>query len=254
MNFLSYFPGPVMLRSRLALLAVLSAFALPWFSVGEEPTKLTPAQREASIEALQPFNGLIGGWRGAGLPQRGSTKGAWSEKAEWVWELKKDVVAIRYVVTGGKQVQEGRLAFDPMKEDFILRLTTPEKQTRTYRGKIHEEKLVVESAVDDQGNVHRLTVTQLNEKRTLVLLEQRPEAAERFTRVAEIGYTREGTKLAEEGAGEPVCIVSGGKGTSQVTYKGKTYWVCCTGCRDAFNDDPEGILAQAAEKAKKKAK
>ncbi|MBS0201628.1 MAG: YHS domain-containing protein [Planctomycetes bacterium] len=36
-------------------------------------------------------------------------------------------------------------------------------------------------------------------------------------------------------------------------YKGKTYYVCCTGCRDAFNDDPEGILA-AYEKKKTESK
>ena len=35
-------------------------------------------------------------------------------------------------------------------------------------------------------------------------------------------------------------------------YKGKTYWFCCTGCRDAFLDDPDTIIAQAEENAKKK--
>ncbi|MSR57709.1 MAG: YHS domain-containing protein [Planctomycetaceae bacterium] len=35
-------------------------------------------------------------------------------------------------------------------------------------------------------------------------------------------------------------------------YKGQTYWFCCTGCRDAFNDDPEGIIADAAKRAEKK--
>ena len=35
-------------------------------------------------------------------------------------------------------------------------------------------------------------------------------------------------------------------------YKGKTYYFCCTGCRDAFLDDPDTIIAQAEEKTKKK--
>ena len=25
-------------------------------------------------------------------------------------------------------------------------------------------------------------------------------------------------------------------------YKGKTYYVCCSGCRDAFNENPEKFL------------
>ena len=46
--------------------------------------------------------------------------------------------------------------------------------------------------------------------------------------------------------------MTGGKGTMSTVYKGKTYWFCCTGCRDAFNDDPDAIIAQAEERAAKK--
>ena len=46
---------------------------------------------------------------------------------------------------------------------------------------------------------------------------------------------------------------SGGRGTIPVTYKGQTYYVCCTGCRDAFKEDPEKYLKEYAErKAKEK--
>jgi YHS domain-containing protein len=45
-------------------------------------------------------------------------------------------------------------------------------------------------------------------------------------------------------------------GTIPVTYQGQTYYVCCTGCRDYFNDNPAEVLAdykerKAAEKKKK---
>ena len=50
------------------------------------------------------------------------------------------------------------------------------------------------------------------------------------------------------------CIVTEGKGTSKVSYKGKTYWVCCSGCRDAFLDDPEGVLADARQRANERKK
>ena len=92
-----------------------------------------------------------------------------------------------------------------------------------------------------------------------MLLEKRPEQQSFFTRVAEIGYQRDGTRLAVAGNSGPECVVTGGLGTIAVTHQGKTYYVCCTGCRDAFNDDPEGILAdykkrKEAEKAKKNEK
>ena len=44
------------------------------------------------------------------------------------------------------------------------------------------------------------------------------------------------------------CIVSGGKGTIPVSYNGKTYYVCCSGCRDAFKDDPEKFIKEAEKK------
>jgi YHS domain-containing protein len=38
-----------------------------------------------------------------------------------------------------------------------------------------------------------------------------------------------------------------------VEYQGKKYYVCCTGCRDLFNDDPAGGLEEYRQrKAAKK--
>ncbi|HEY3968932.1 MAG TPA: YHS domain-containing protein, partial [Planctomycetaceae bacterium] len=127
-----------------------------------------------------------------------------------------------------------------------------DQSERKYRGTRSGTKLTLQSDPDAAGDVHQIVVTQLNEKRTLVLFQARAKGQQQFTRVAEVGYTREGTKLAEERVGGPECIVTGGKGTMSTVYKGKTYWFCCTGCRDAFADDPDGIIAQAEEKAAKK--
>lgn len=216
---------------------------------GAKPATETKAE---VLSALEEFNGLIGGWRGAAQPVRGSNKGAWTEKAEWVWEIKKDGVGINYQVKDGKALSSAKLTYDARQKQFQLAATLPDKSVRKYQGQLEGNKLILDSQPDMEGFVHRLTVTQLNEKRTLVLFEKRPATGDRFSRVVEVGYTREGTTLAVEGAGQPECIVSGGKGTMQVTYKGKSYWVCCSGCRDAFNDDPEGVLKEAAARAEKK--
>ena len=220
----------------------------------EPATKATSESRVKSQQALEEFNSLIGGWRGVGQVARNSTKGSWSETAEWIWEIKKQSVGLRYQVKDGKNLSTGLLTYDPEKKIYAFAATLPDKSVRHYEGKLEKNKLTLESAKDAEGNVHQIMVTLLNDKRTLVLYQSRKAEQDRFTRVAEVGYTREGTKLAEEGAGEPECIVSGGKGTSTIVYKGVTYYFCCSGCRDAFNEDPEGIIAEAAKRAERQKK
>jgi YHS domain-containing protein len=220
----------------------------------EQKTEVSAARQEACKTALAEFNALIGDWRGVGMPKRASRQGAWQETAEWVWDFSQGPVSIRYEVKNGKLLETAALTYDPDAKLYRMRADFTDKTSREYTGKLDGAKLVMESAPDDDGEVHRITVTQLNEKRTLVLHEKRLAAQSFFTRIAEVGYTRAGTSLAVEGAGETECIVTGGKGTMAVTYKGQTYYVCCTGCRQAFDDDPEGILAEAKQREEEKRK
>jgi len=212
----------------------------------------TSESRADIQEALAEFNPLVGGWRGVGQPQRNSNKGSWIESAEWTWEIKKDHVGLRYAVKEGKQLAGGLLTWDPKSRAFVLKATLPDSSQRIYTGALSGTKLTLQSPADAEGAVHQIVVTLKDEKRTLVLFQVRPKDQQQFTRVAEVGYTREGTKLADEGVGGPECIVTGGKGSMSTSYQGKTYYFCCTGCRDAFLDDPDAIIAQAEEKARKK--
>lgn len=248
----------------LSVFCVLSTCCFGFYSLdhlrGDQPAasgtqKSANPGRDAksqSQKALEQLNSIVGGWRGVGQPVRNSAKGSWTETGEWVWEIKKDRVGLRYQVTDGKLLSSALLTYDPEQKLFSLAATLPDKTERRYSGTLADNKLSLESAADSAGNIHQILITCLNDKRTLVLYQSRKAEQERFVRVAEVGYTRQGTRLAVEGAGEPECIVTGGKGTSSIVYKGKTYYFCCTGCRDAFNDDPEGIIAEAAKKAAKK--
>lgn len=205
-------------------------------------------------DALEEFNDLIGGWSGVGQPRRGSNSGAWREDAEWVWEFEDDAVSIRCNVTDGKLLTTAELTWDADAGRFELTAEVPDAGQRTYAGALDGERLVLLSAPDDDGYEHRITVTRLNRKRTLVLFEKRQEGRRSFSRVAEVGYTREGTRLATTEGSGPECVVTGGAGTIPVMYNGKTYYVCCTGCRQAFEDDPEGIIAEyEARLAKRRA-
>jgi YHS domain-containing protein len=249
MSRFAKFASPAVIVISIAL----AAAADDKVKTGESKPDPTADQlRSASQEALGELNALIGGWRGTGQPVRSSTKGSWTESAEWVWEIKKDHVGIRYLVTGGKLLANALVTWDPEKKKYLLEATLPDKSTRDYAGTLAGNKLTFESPAEAGEDVHQIVVTLLREDRTLVLFQIRKKDQTQFTRVAEVGYTREGTRLADENAGGPECIVTGGKGTMSTVYKGKTYWFCCTGCRDAFNDDPDAIIAQADEKAKKK--
>jgi YHS domain-containing protein len=208
------------------------------------------ADRPAEQAALERFNALIGEWRGVAQPQRGSNRGAWQESGEWVWDFTDEAVAIEYNVIDGKLVSTGRLTYEPESRLYKFVVKDQAGAARSYHGRLADQKLVLEAEPDADGLVHRITVTLLNENRTLVLHEQRTAAQQRFFRVAEVGYTRKGVRLARPGGGGPECIVTGGAGTIEVTYEGKTYYVCCSGCQQAFEDDPAGILAEAAERRK----
>lgn len=248
---MSSLPEPSFLRRAAAVGAV--ALSLSWLAFCAEPDA-KPEAKSASIEALRDYNGLIGGWRGIGQPKRGSQQGAWQEKAEAVWELKPKGTGIRWKVETGKQWKSALLGYDEKTKLFTLKATLPDESTRDYLGKLEDKRLVLESVSDESTKeIHRLTLTMLNENRMTLLFEKRPEQQSFYTRVAEIGYQRDGTKLAAAGGSGPVCVVTGGQGTIAVMHKGKTYYVCCTGCRDAFNDDPEGILAEY-EKTRSKPK
>jgi YHS domain-containing protein len=243
--------GKLLLCGGLLLVAVaVLADGKPRTESKSEPA--SKESRAAIQEALAELNPLVGGWRGVGQPIRLSNKGSWSETADWIWEIKKEHVGIRYAVKDGKHLASALITWDPEKKAFVLTATLPDKSERVYTGKSSGNKLTLESQPDSNGDVHQIMVTQLNEKRTLVLFQVRSRDQKQFSRVAEVGYTREGTKLADDGVGGPECIVTGGKGTMSTVYKGKTYWFCCTGCRDAFNDDPDTIIAQAEARAAKK--
>jgi YHS domain-containing protein len=212
------------------------------------------SQALSAKEALGQFNALIGGWRGVGQPRRGSAAGSWKEAAEWVWDFSQPAPAIRYVVTDGKLIKTARFTFDEPTGRFHAAVTEADGTNRDYEGKFDDDRLVLESKPDAKREIRRITVTRLNEKRTVVLFEKKRASARSPLRVAEVGYTREGTRLAVEGADGPECVVTGGKGTIQISYKGQTYYVCCSGCKQAFNENPEKILAEYRERLAKRNK
>jgi len=206
--------------------------------------------REAQQKSLQSFASLIGEWRGVGQPKRGSNRDAWIEKTEWIWDFSKSDVSILGKIQKGKLAKSIRIRTSTNEKEYVVELESPGGEVTKFKTKVDGKKVIGESAAGDDGYVRRMTITQLNDKRSLLLLEKRRKQQSFYSRIAGIGYTRAGTSLAVSGNGEPECIVTGGKGTITVSYKGKKYYVCCSGCKQAFDDDPAGILADYRERLK----
>jgi len=210
----------------------------------------------SSKDALQPFNVLVGSWKGTGAPEgtkEERTTGGWTETIAWSWQFKDNDAWLTTTFEKGKYFTKGELRYTPEKDQprFTLTLTSPDKTTSTYIGSLKEKVLTLDRTEGPVGESQRIVITMLHFNRYLYRMETRPAGTTvAFTKQYQVGATKEGVPFADVPKG-PECIVSGGLGTIKVSYKGKDYWVCCTGCRDAFKEEPEKYIKEAEAKAKK---
>jgi YHS domain len=226
----------------LTALLVLAACA-PAFAA-DAPVKKT------SKEALQAFNDLIGSWRCTGTPE-GKRKEFWTETMSWQWQFKGDEAWMKVEFEKGKYFTHGDLRYLADKDQYQLALETVDKTKLAFTGVLKDKALSLEREEAESKEGQRLVFTFLHSNRFLYRYEVKPPDQKNFVKLYQVGATKEGVPFAEGESG-PECIVSGGLGTIKVTYKGQSYWVCCSGCRDAFKDDPEKYLNEY--EAKKKAK
>lgn len=237
-----------------ALLAVASLWPGPAIAAEES------AELRADKAALAPLQAYIGQWRGVGLPKRGSNQGAWTEQADWSWHFSEGRAELVATLEPNKYFQRLQVQPASTADAFVL-LAAPvgagdDAAKVRFTGKLQEG--VLTAVADDamgEGPA-RITVRLIaGGDRMLVLYEKRL-AEDAFGRLAEVGSTRKGSGFAKSATSGPECVVTGGLGTIAVEHEGKTYFVCCSGCQDLFNEDPVGVLAdyrerKAAERAEK---
>lgn len=230
-----------------AMALVIACLAIACVGTLEADQAPTPAK-----EALQPFNELIGSWRGTGLPgtsREEQQKSFWSETLNWEWQFKGSDAWLKLDIDKGKHFQSGTLRWLPRSKEFELTVLTVSKDSLRFVGPLEKNVLTLQRSA---GNVtQRLVFTLLHSNRFLYRYEERAEGKSLFARKYQVGATKEGVPFAA-GDGKPECIVSGGLGTTQVFFQGKTYYVCCGGCRDEFRENPEKYIKEfEAKKAKK---
>ncbi len=226
------------------------------FLLAQAPTDNITPKPSSAKEALQPFNILVGSWKGSGAPEgtrEERVAGAWVETASWSWQFKEQDAWMTVNFEKGKHFTSGTLRYTPKKDEvlYTLKLTTADKATATFTGSLKDKILTLDRIDGPEGEEQRLVFSLLHFNRHLYRIETRPAGTTvAFTKKWQVGATKEGVPFAEVAKG-PECIVSGGAGTIKVIYKGREYYVCCTGCRDAFKEEPEKYIKEAEEKAKK---
>jgi hypothetical protein len=222
-------------------------------AVAAEGTKSAPGAKE-KLAALQY---LVGEWKGVGQLQRGAISGAWREKVGWAWQFGEGNAALSAAFEEGKYFSKAQVSSTDQPGKFILRATPAGGGEEVlYDGQQDaEQKLIFTSAKAAEGAPARISMRIVANGARLLMLYEKRAPGNQYARLGEVGYTRVGSGFGQGSSGRE-CVITGGLGTIAVMFEGQTYYVCCTGCRDYFNDNPAKAIAEykerkAAEKAER---
>jgi len=210
------------------------------------------SKHAAQKERLAKLQPLVGTWRGVGQPQRASTKDSWIEEADWAWSFGANGPALLATLPKGKYFSQLKLTAEGGDAFALTATPAAGGDAVRYAGKLDEQEQLVLAAEKPRDDLPRRLSFRFaaSGDRLLVLMEKKSLAGDQLVRLAEVGYTRQGSGFGKN-VTQRECVVTGGLGTIEVTHAGKTYYVCCTGCRDYFNENAEKVLAEyAARKAK----
>ncbi|HYV39301.1 MAG TPA: TRASH domain-containing protein [Gemmataceae bacterium] len=200
-------------------------------------------------EALQELQDYIGGWKGNGTSERDKTA-IWKEAMSWGWRFKGNDSWLVLEVTDSKFYKSGELRYLVDKKVYELTLVDKAGKTLVFQGSLNKNNLTLERVDPVTKETQMLKFnTAGGGDRLVATYSVMPENRKVYTKEWQIGMTREGVQLAAGKKG-PECIVTGGLGTTAVTYKNATYYVCCSGCRDAFKEDPEKYIKEWNDKKK----
>ena len=235
-----------MVRSRPAAWCIAIGFAAVFAAASwadDEPKDDVPAP-------FAPFGHMIGAWKGTAIPTANRLKG-WEEKHMWAWKFEKGKpVGMSLELQKDKSLTKGVLTYDAKDEKYLLKGTDADGKPVEFAGAMDAagKGLVLDRVGESPEGKERLVLRpNSNMIRYQLVLERQSAGATRFKPAIDVGLTKEGESFAAGGAAAdlPKCILTGGSATMTVTYQGKSYPVCCTGCRDEFNENPEKYVKKA---------
>jgi hypothetical protein len=227
-------------------------------SVDHRTTELA----EAELAQLQPFQVLLGNWRWVTQRKFGDFPKT-GDDVRWAWNFQTRAGHPTLTTRSDDHPYFRELTLLSLGEDrFEARLRLVDDSTRVLRGtwlEGHEPrevadgkilqrsfKLALEQVDPVEGEQWQLNLTLLDNDQYLAEIKRRSSANATLQTLDTVRQQRIGTSfaVAESDNPGPKCIVSGGLGTMTVSFDGKNYPVCCSGCAAAFNDDPQRWLAR----------
>jgi YHS domain-containing protein len=194
---------------------------------------------------------MIGSWKGTAVPSANRLKG-WSETHLWAWKFSKGTpVGMTVELRGDKTLASGQLSYVADSKQYRLDGTDPAGKPVAFVGAVDKagRALVLNRVGAAAGGKDRLTIRpNANLIRYTLDLDHQDPGAPQYSKVIAVGLTKEGESFAAGGSSAdlPRCILTGGAATMTVSYQGKSYPICCSGCRDEFNENPEKYARKAA--------
>jgi YHS domain-containing protein len=237
----------------LSLLTLCSFIGLPAQTAGGDDSSLRDIPK-----TFAPFEYLVGRWKGTGVPKEKSAQQfrGWTETHAWAWIFEKGKpVGLSVTIEGGRIFSDGKLIYDSARQKYRLEATDvkPAGGRIAFEGTLGNgpvKELVLDRVGPSakSGKVRLRIWPNPNFIRYTMKQERQEPGAVQLSPATEVGLTKEGESLAGGGtaADGPKCIVTGGAATMTLTFQGKTFPICCTGCRDEFNESPEKYLKKAS--------
>ena len=206
------------------------------------------AEKREALKALQDF---IGGWKGSGGVKKPGAR-LWSGTIDWSWRFKGDDIWLGLKIEKGEQLVGGELRYLPAKSVYQFTALDAKGKKSTFEGTYKNNYLTLLRVDDDNGETQKLVMNLAGDGvRFIYRYDFKPKGKTLFRTSYAMAATKVGESLgATEKKNE--CVVSGGVGTMTVSYKGETFYVCCSGCRDEFLANPEKYIKEFKAKKGKK--
>jgi YHS domain-containing protein len=208
-----------------------------------------------------PFEYLVGRWNGHGVPKDNSAQKfrGWDEKHTWAWKFARGKpVGLTVAIEGGKVLAAGALTYEPVRKVYKLEGIEPgpARVPLVFEGTLDKtgKHLVLdhsetgEKSGKSKGTMRLSMWPNANFIRYTMAHDLKEPGSVQFAHLIEVGLTRDGESLAgaANASEAPKCIVTGGAATMTMSYQGRAFPICCTGCRDEFNENPEKYLKKAS--------
>jgi YHS domain-containing protein len=252
---------PVMFRLSVGLAVTLGTLSLFTGATlrGGQNDDAPSARIPSEFKALEY---LAGGWKGQGVPKNDPANSfhGWPETHSWSWVFRDgSPIALSVKVEGGRVLSSGILTYDPARKLYRLEGLLPPPAGGAIRLEGTLDRTGKQLTLESIGKLTRFAGTvrlairpNANFVRYTIREDRKEAGGIQFRPFIELGLTKEGESFASgaTAAERAKCIITGAASTMSVTYQGTSYPVCCTGCRDEFQENPEKYIKKASQMQK----